>query len=443
MSSEIPTGRIVRGTRFGMALAGQKFSIDKNALRATEQLLDSLSTMKGVAMKLGQMLASLDLGLVPEESRVKFQEKLSTLFHQAPALPFNEMSQVIEEELGAIKDIFSSFEQEPIASASIGQVYRAVLADGRKVAVKVQYPGIDQAIKADIRNLRLFIKFWKSAMPLLVNPGILDELQSSMDQELDYRQEAKTQHRLAKWFYGHPNIFVPEAIMEYCTDRVLVTEFVDGVSFDIAQKLRQEDRDQMGETIYRFYVGSIYVYGEFAADPHPGNVIRISDGRIAFMDFGLYKKISMESVDFERKCFQAAIEGRASDLATLMSNNGFFDMDKSADPHACMRYALDAMGLVAMDEVRQASTTVAGAVFRAAMNLDFSSSVESKSRRLPSAHLLSRRTDIMTFGMLGRLGARANWHRIAREYLYSEAPTTAQGLADQNWRLGKSTTLSL
>src|SRR6201992_3668664 len=169
--------------------------------------------MKGVAMKVGQVMSFLDVGLVPEEYREEFQHKLAALRDAAPTVTFKDMRWVIEQELGErIKDVFDEFDTEPIAAASIGQVYRARLLDGRDVAVKGQYPGVAAAVRADMQNLGLILRLAKRIAPGLDPKAIGEEIRSRIGEELDYELEAQNQRTLARVYRGHPFIVIPDVL---------------------------------------------------------------------------------------------------------------------------------------------------------------------------------------------------------------------------------------
>lgn len=305
MAKQVPTSRLARGTKLGavaassvlrtqrtrLTMRGRSEAVrakmaEESMIRTTEQVVMVLGTMKGVAMKLGQMMSVLDLDLVPENHRERFQKRLAVLRNAAPTVSFAAMRGVIEDDFGKPLDaVFAEFDAEPVAAASIGQVYRARLHDGRPVAVKVQYPGIDAAVRADLKNLAMFRRVLQSAMPW-VTPAVLDELRLNMEAELDYRAEAATQLQIAELYTEHPFIIVPRSLPEFSTTRVLVTEYVEGRGFEEIRQLPETERNRIGEIIYRFYVGSLFTFNEFCGDPHPGNVLLAADGRVGFLDFG-------------------------------------------------------------------------------------------------------------------------------------------------------------
>ncbi|MBA4857410.1 ABC1 kinase family protein [Nocardia farcinica] len=452
MAKQVPTSRLARGTKLGAVAAGSVLRTQRTRLsmrgrseavrakmaeesmiRTTEQVVTVLGTMKGVAMKLGQMMSVLDLDLVPEAHRERFQQRLAVLRNAAPTVPFEGMRRVVEEDFGAPLDtVFAEFEPEPIAAASIGQVYRARLHDGRVVAVKVQYPGIDAAVRADLKNLTMFRKVLQSAMPW-VTPAVLDELRLNIESELDYRAEAQTQAELAELYAGHPFIVVPGTLLELSTTRVLVSEYLPGRGFDEIRGLPDADRNRIGEIIYRFYVGSLFEFAEFCGDPHPGNVLLLDDGRVGFLDFGLFNRMDPAHVRFEITCLRAAAEERAEDLRQLMIQRGVIDSPEEIGAEECLEYVLAASEWCLVDEELTITPELASGAFLLAVDPRASEFAGMKQQNLPPEHLFSRRADFLTFGMLGQLHTTANWHRIAREWLYDEDPVTELGRAHRQW----------
>src|SRR4051795_11541796 len=242
----IPTSRIARTARVSSPAAGQaarqlgtratnvarseegkSAALERRHLEAAEQIVSALGTMKGAAMKLGQVMSFLDVGLVPEENREEFQRKLGELRDAAPKVSFAGMRKVIESELdGPLKEHFAEFDSEPIAAASIGQVYRARLHDGRTVAVKVQYPGVAAAVRADMQNLGLILRLMKSVAPGLDVRSVAEEVRTRIGEELDYELEASNQRSMARAYRDHPFIVVPDVVTSLSRERVIVQEFV-------------------------------------------------------------------------------------------------------------------------------------------------------------------------------------------------------------------------
>ncbi|QXQ15633.1 AarF/ABC1/UbiB kinase family protein [Skermania piniformis] len=404
----------------------------ESTMRAAEQIVAVLGSMKGIAMKLGQMLSLLDLDLVPPEHRESFQRRLAVLRDDAPRVPFDRMRRVIEKDLGAPLDqLFATFDETPVAAASIGQVYRATLRGGRVVAVKVQYPGVDLAVRADLKNLALFGKLIQTVLPW-VTPAVIEELRLSFEAELDYRAEARTQRALAEQFDGHPFVYIPPVIADRSGTRVLTTEFVDGLGFEQVRELPADQRDRVGEIVYRFYVGSLYRFDEFCGDPHPGNLLYMRDGRVCFLDFGLFTRMRPAHVRFEAECLRTAAEDRIEDLHALLAEVGIID-GAVVTAEQALEYVLSASEWCLVDQELTITPELASGAFLLAIDPRPSPTAGARLHVLPAEHLFSRRADFLTFGVLGELGATANWFRIAREWLYDDEPATELGRQDRDW----------
>src|SRR3954470_17476450 len=247
-ADKIPTSRVRRASRVGRVAASQAVrqagtrvanvarteeganrALERRHIETAEQIVSALGTMKGAAMKLGQVMSFLDVGLVPEEYREEFQAKLGELRDAAPNVRFSDMRKVVESELGdKLSDAFAEFDETPIAAASIGQVYRARLHDGREVAVKVQYPGVAQAVRADMQNIGMILRLMKRIAPGLDVKATAEEVRSRIGEELDYELEAQNQRSLARIFRGHPFIVVPDVVTSLTHEKVIVSEFVSG-----------------------------------------------------------------------------------------------------------------------------------------------------------------------------------------------------------------------
>ena len=453
MAGGVPKARLTRGGKLGRLAAEQaarnasarlsmigrskrakSILAERATMESAEQLVTVLGGMKGAAMKLGQMLSVLDLDLVPVSHRERFREKLAALRDNAPTVEFTSMRQVIESDIGPLSKVFADFDEVPIAAASIGQVYRARLRDGRDVAVKVQYPGVDTAIKADIRNLALFAKLGKAVWPTLGANGFLEEIGRNLESELDYPREARTQHYVAQNYHDHPFIRIPDSVLEHSGARVLITEYIDATTFDELRNRPDEERNHVGELIYRFYIGSLFQHNEFCGDPHPGNILQTGDGKVGFIDFGLYNRMDPTNVDFERTMLRAAAEDRADDLYHLMIGRGIVDPAADITPQECLEYAWGAAEWHLVDEEITVTPELATGALVLAIDPRASAHFTGIKRQLlPPEHIFSRRADFFTFGALGQLVATNNWHRIAREWLYDDPPATDIGRAIADW----------
>src|SRR5436190_13764650 len=303
-------GYATRAANVARSDEGRRAANERRQIKAAEQIVEVLGQMKGAAMKVGQVASFIDLSGLPPEAQDMFQEKLSALRDSAPQVGFKEMRKVIESDYGEkLGEVFADFEEEPLAAASIGQVYRARLHDGRRVAVKVQYPGVAQAVRSDLQNLGLLLRAARSMAPRIDVKAIGAEIRERLTEELDYEHEAQSQRLMARAWRGHPFVVVPEVVTSLCRERVLVSEWVDGIGFEQVQQLPQEERDRFGEIVFRFFFGSMWRLGFFSGDPHPGNYLLMDDGRVAFLDFGMTKKLSFAHLGDERALIVTALEG--------------------------------------------------------------------------------------------------------------------------------------
>src|SRR3984893_3884533 len=336
------------GTRAANVTRGDEAAeaaLARRQLDTAKQIVAVLGTMKGAAMKLGQVMSFLDVGLVPEEHRDEFQRELAKLRDAAPTVSFKQMSRVIEEDLEEpIAKVFATFDEEPIAAASIGQVYRATLKeDGRDVAVKVQYPGVAGAVRADLQNLDMIMRLLKRMTPGLDVKAITEEIRERIGEELDYELEAQNQRSLARIFAGHPFIVVPDVVSSMSRERVLVSEFVHGAGFEELKTYPQAQRDRIGEIVFRFFLGCLYRHRQFSGDPHPGNFLLQEDGRVAFLDFGLFKRMESEPVEVELACQRAVVEGDAASLHSLLAPSGLLPHPDGVYPEHLLAFISDAI----------------------------------------------------------------------------------------------------
>jgi predicted unusual protein kinase regulating ubiquinone biosynthesis (AarF/ABC1/UbiB family) len=420
------------GTRAANVTRGEEASEEAMARRQLEtakQIVAVLGTMKGAAMKLGQVMSFLDVGLVAEEHRDEFQRELAKLRDAAPTVSFKQMRRVIEDDLEEpIDGVFSSFEEEPIAAASIGQVYRARLReDGREVAVKVQYPGVASAVRADLQNLDMILRLLKRMTPGLDVKAIAEEINDRIVEELDYELEAQNQRSLARIYAGHPFIVVPEVVSSLSRERVLVSDFVAGVGFEELKTRPQAERDRVGEIVFRFFLGCLYRHRQFSGDPHPGNFLLLEDGRMAFLDFGLFKRMDAESVELELACQRAVIEGDAEGLHALLAKSGFLPEPERVDPDNVLAFIKDAIWWYTTDEVVQLSPDIATQVMIESSDPRSSHFRQMRHQDMRPEHLFGRRMEVLTLAVLSQLRAGNNWHRVAREWIYGDDPVTDLG----------------
>jgi predicted unusual protein kinase regulating ubiquinone biosynthesis (AarF/ABC1/UbiB family) len=447
----LPKGRVRRTAKVGGLVGGQaargyatkaanltrseeaaQAANERRRIKAAEQIVEVLGQMKGAAMKVGQVASFIDLGGLPPEAQDHFQRKLSALRDSAPQVPFKDMRKVIESDYGErLNEVFAEFEEEPVAAASIGQVYRARLHDGRRVAVKVQYPGVAQAIRADLQNLGLLLRAAKRMAPGLDPKAMAREIRERMTEELDYEHEAQAHRAFARAWRGHPFVVIPDVVTSLSREHVLVSEWVDGLGFEEVRKLDQPARDRFGEIVFRFFFGSLYRMGHFSGDPHPGNYLLMADDRVAFMDFGMTKRIPPDQIEREQAVIRAGLEGNAQALYDGLVEMGFYAADDpDVDPERLLAHVQALQGFYAED---REFTITRGYVAQVMMDASDPRSEYwdlMKRGTLPPDALLARRMEGLTLGVLGQLNATANWHRIVNEWLYEGPPATPLGEAE-------------
>lgn len=296
--ARVPTGRLMRlarlartGATTGVAMVKKADDVASKVERTTEVL----SNMRGMATKVGQMASYVD-GVIPDQHRAVFEKSMAKLQSKAQTSTIAEIRAVVEEDLGGPLDqIFAEWEDEPLASASIGQVHRARLRDGRAVAVKVQHPGIGDALEADLDNgviVKAAIDMF--GMRRLEAARFHDEIRQRFLEELDYRLEGRRQQAFAELHADDDTIHIPGVHFDYTSDRVLTTDFAEGKPYVVAMHAKEGARAEWAATLWRFVYGSMVLGGKFNADPHPGNYMFGDDGRITFLDFGCVQDIPLE-----------------------------------------------------------------------------------------------------------------------------------------------------
>ncbi len=315
-------GRAVGG--WGRRLTGQSAE-DINATlsaKAAEQLFEVLGTLKGGAMKFGQALSVFEAA-VPEEFAAPYRDALTRLQSAAPPMPASQTRRVLAEQLGrSWTKRFAEFDDEPAAAASIGQVHRAVWHDGRDVAVKVQYPGADEALRSDLRQLQRFSRLFQALLPGAEVKPLLTELAERMNEELDYRGEADNQRRFAKAFHDDENVFVPRVVAS--APKVIVSEWVTGTPYSrIIADGTVGQRNTAGRLLAEFHYSSPARARLLHSDPHPGNFMLLEDGRLCVIDFGAVANLPEGAPRTLGVMMRLALEGRSQDLFEVLRAEGF------------------------------------------------------------------------------------------------------------------------
>jgi predicted unusual protein kinase regulating ubiquinone biosynthesis (AarF/ABC1/UbiB family) len=450
--SKIPKGRVRRSAKLGsiVGLQGARYAGTKatNVARSEEEsrekleqrhletamkMVGALGQMKGAAMKLGQFASFIDTDFLPPEYAEIYQEQLAKLRTDAPPMPWSKVEGVLDQEYGGepLAELFADFEHEAFAAASIGQVHRAELLDGRRVAVKIQYPGIAEALEADLRNAGTIFRLARAVAPGLDAKAIAEELRERVMEELDYEYEAQNQRSFARAYVEHPFIYVPEVITRLSRRRVLVTELVEGLGFEQIKELPHEERSRFGEIVFRGSFGSIYHLQHFNADPHPGNYILLDDGRVAFLDFGMTKKLDREQILLEQRVIDAAIGDDPEELRTAMHDLGFVKNPSKLDAERLMEHTMAVASWYLEDREIEISPRRVMKIIESTN--DPRSEYYDLMRResVPADELMGRRMEIGVVAVLGQLRAKRNWHRIMREWVYADEPATELG--EQEW----------
>ena len=286
--ASLPVGMAGRAALgIGKRLTG-KSKDDVNAElmeKAANQLFNVLGELKGGAMKVGQALSVLEAA-IPEEFGEPYREALTKLQKDAPPLSAEKVHRVLDGQLGTKwRARFTSFDDEPVASASIGQVHKGVWSDGREVAVKIQYPGADEALRADLKTMRRMTTVLRQLAPGADVQAVVDELIERTEMELDYRLEADNQRAFAKAYEGHPHFFVPHVVGS--APKVMVSEWTEGKSMaEIIRKGTPDERDLCGTRLFELTFDAPTRVGMMHGDAHPGNFMMMADGRMTVIDFG-------------------------------------------------------------------------------------------------------------------------------------------------------------
>jgi predicted unusual protein kinase regulating ubiquinone biosynthesis (AarF/ABC1/UbiB family) len=410
--------------------AGKERIRAERQLRTAAEVTAALGSMKGALMKLGQMASYLDTGL-PDPMR----GALAGLQQDAPPMAPELAAEVVEQELGAPPErVFTEWDPEPIAAASIGQVHRAITSDGQAVAVKVQYPGVDAAIRADLDNSSLLLQVVSLAFPGLDAGPLVDELRSRLTEELDYRLEAANQRRFGRAYAGHPFIHVPDVRLDLSTGRVLTSELVAGARYQEIRSWAAEERDQAGEAIFRFVFGCLYRLQAFNGDPHPGNYLFHGQGRVTFLDFGLVKWFTGGDVALLAEMIKTLVlRHDVRGFRAAVEAAGFLRPDPALDDAQVAAYFRHYYALVYDGGPVTVSPEYAADTVRTFF--DARNDVVRRAN-VPPQFVILQRINLGLYAVLGGLRATADWRRIAEEIwpFVDASPSTRLGRLEAEWR---------
>ena len=421
-------GSRVRGLRDADA-AEQRFHEE-----TAQRLLEVLGGMKGAAMKLGQLASFVDMDLPPEIQAV-YHDVLQELRSAAPPVDPDRIAEVVAEQFGAPPEkVFARWDRRPLASASIGQVHTAALPDGTEVAVKVQYPGVAEAVEADLANAETFAPVARLAMPNLQLKPLLEELRTRIADELDYQREAAYQQAFADRYHGHPFVRVPQVLADWCRPRVLVSQRMTGLDFEAFLKVADEaQRQRAAEIVFRFTFGSLHRFRLFHGDPHPGNYLFPLDaagrwdGTVTFLDFGSVKAFSTAARELIERQVRAAMAGDAAELADSLVAAGFLKAGQKVDAERLLEWFRLLNAPVIRDEPFTYTPDFAREVNRTTSDPRAGWFDLLRKLNMPPDYLLLNRIQLGVNSIMGRFGATANWHRLSRELMGDLGPTTPLG----------------
>ena len=402
------------------------------AIRTAQDVAEVLGGMKGAIMKAGQMLSFIAEGLPPEAKAA-----LATLQADVPPMAPSLAEGVILAELGERPEkLFLDWDPVPVAAASIGQVHRAVMPDGRLVAVKVQYPGVDQAISSDLDNAELLYGMFAAfALKNMEIKPLVDELRARMGDELDYRLEASCQAEFAERYRGHPFIHVPDVIPERSSRRVLTSDWVDGLSWaDFLATATPTQKAEAAEILFRFAEGSIWHHRVFNGDPHPGNYRFHPDkGKVTFLDFGLVKRWAPGELETLTPILDTILDRDPKATVRALVRAGFLPADHGLSPERVYEYCSGPYIPFQEEEFTFTSEFVAHTLQKM---LDIHGEFGDVIRLLnmPPSYVILDRVVWGMSALCGKLQARARWGDLLNEYLHGAAPATRLGQAEIEWR---------
>ena len=411
-------------------------------VRTAERYTELLGRSRGALMKAGQLLSLTTLGpALDAEVQVTYRAALARLRDNAPPMAPELAREVLERELGQrAAAAFAEFDWEPIAAASIGQVHRARLHDGRAVAVKIQYPGVADAIRADLSNGELLVTFLGLLSALSGRKLSLDlrsaaqELRERILEELDYQLEAANQSEFAERYRGHPFIHVPAVIKELSGARVLTQELVQGKGWSEALRAEQHLRDSWGEAIYRFCYGSFRGFGVFNGDAHPGNFVFHDDGSVSFLDFGCVKRLCRDDAERINLVLRECVRGDVQATWRLSVEGGFFAPSGSLTPEQVFFYWHEPVEMYWGEQPFTVTPQHAARAVRVRFGPTGPAANALTHLTMPKPYTVMGRLTACVMALLGELQASGHWRAIADEHLEGAAPTTALGRAEYAWR---------
>lgn len=393
---------------------------ERNAARA----LETMGQMKGAMMKLAQMVS-----YVSEDVPEAYRKQLAALQANAPAMDFDVIAVELERELGSpLAASFAEIDPEPLAAASIGQVHRATLPSGEPVVVKVQYPGVEEAIRGDLKNVAWLHPLLGAVYPALETGPIVEELRDRILEELDYETEARNQRAFAELWAGHPLVRVPRVCESHSTGRVLTSAYAEGHDFTWLQAQPDAVRQRAAEVLYRFVFASMLHHRAFNGDPHPGNYRFDAEGRVTFLDFGCVKYFTAAITGGIRRLHCAYLDGDLPAMRRAVEGLGFLSEDTQISTELYREYMGYFYRPFARDEEFEFTSEYTSRATAHVMNMgDPRFGEVPKKSNMPRDLVFLNRLQWGLWPVLASLRARNQWHRIHGEYIRDASPSTELG----------------
>jgi predicted unusual protein kinase regulating ubiquinone biosynthesis (AarF/ABC1/UbiB family) len=407
-------------------------------VRTAERYTELLGNSKGALMKAGQMLSLVSAApAVPEEFQSIYQATLARLCDDAPPMAPELARTVLEHELGQRTErIFAQFDWDSLAAASIGQVHAARLRDGRAVAVKIQYPGVADAIRSDLKNTQLLVTFLTLLAGLYTRRLNADvrvaarDMSARIGEELDYRLEAATQAEFADQYRGHPFIHVPEVIDELCTGRVLTQELCLGRSWSEAIGAEQSLRNQWAEAIWRFAYGSLHRLGMINADPHQGNYLFHDDGSVSFLDYGCVQRFPCDRTAMAMVIMQACVRGDVLGTWRACVEAGYWRSSDPVSPEEVFTWWHEPFRYLWAEQPFAFTPEYATSWIEHRFSPMGPSANALRYLTMQDDCVAWTRIEAALASVMAHLRATSDWAAILAEY-HGDAPTTSMGKLDR------------
>lgn len=405
------------GMKLGLKATKTALNISKGemdeaaALELAEELLEEIDGLKGLTMKFGQMASYLGNSFPPNAQRI-----LAKLQSEASALPFQDLKPVLEQALGdEVANIFDTFDEEAFAAGSIGQVHKAIY-QGKQVVVKIQYPGVAEAIDSDLKTIGGALLIGLTGA-MQNGKGLTDELKQRLTEECDYTLEADHQDYFYTMYQNDPNIIIPQVIRELSTSKVLVSEFIEAQSFyDFKDTAHQEQKNIAAGNIFKFCMSSIFRYGVFNADPHPGNYLIYPDGRVAFLDFGCVKRFEPNMIENWQGSARATLDDDLENFKKYQTRLGIVRNQRTFNWPA--HFAM--LKHVYRPFKDNTPFTYKHDYVAESYDAFFKQNKNKLSMTMPPDFLFVNRLSFGMDSVLADLNASANWHEIFVESVFAD-----------------------